>query len=155
MGHGYGCPWVWVWVTGSGLPINPSKPIQMAGCCQGIPITHVPMSDEPMGHGYGYAMAYGLRVLRFGYRTRTAGPWNTTCTNWWEGMATWCLLAWDGACSTSHYMADPYREPRRLNSYGTVTVPPVAVCLPLDLRPCAVTVRCAALVSLNTPMGDP
>ncbi|KAF9540518.1 hypothetical protein CPC08DRAFT_730962 [Agrocybe pediades] len=26
----------------------------------GIPITQVPMSDEPMGHGYGYAMGKGV-----------------------------------------------------------------------------------------------
>ncbi|KAF9548624.1 hypothetical protein CPC08DRAFT_729484 [Agrocybe pediades] len=56
----------WVWVSmGMGVgqiwsTHNPSKPIQMAGCCQGIPITHAPMSDEPMGHGYGYAMGKGV-----------------------------------------------------------------------------------------------
>ncbi|KAF9561575.1 hypothetical protein CPC08DRAFT_722662 [Agrocybe pediades] len=59
----------WVWVSmGTGVgqiwsTHNPSKPIQMAGCCQGIPITHVPMSDEPMGHGYGYAMGMGVAIL--------------------------------------------------------------------------------------------
>ncbi|KAF9543667.1 hypothetical protein CPC08DRAFT_800475, partial [Agrocybe pediades] len=109
------------------------------------------------------AVAYGLRVLRFGYRTRTAGPWNTTCTvrlrtgrkGWRHGeyrdenekthvilsvrhlvendelqalaRRGWCLqhLTSHATAVTAVPCADPYREPQKLDPYGTATVPPV------------------------------
>ncbi|KAF9547394.1 hypothetical protein CPC08DRAFT_729716 [Agrocybe pediades] len=110
------------------------------------------------------AVAYGLRVLRYGYRTRTAGSRSPSCTVRLRPNGDECmdveLLGRNGnmrhrdenenthvILSARHLdkndelkqsalhatavaavpCADPYHEPRKVDPYGTATVPPVAV----------------------------